>query len=81
MVHAFPMSISQKVNVMDRLEFELAFFEASVQYVNPYATKTPPYEKWRSSWSQYNDQMVQEISHGKQEPWGSGMFRLAKSSE
>ena len=30
-VHAFPKGISLKVNLIARLEFELAYFEAAVQ--------------------------------------------------
>ena len=42
-LHTFPKSISLKLNVVARLEFELAYFEAVVQhcshYVNPYNKK------------------------------------------
>ena len=36
MVHAFP-----KVNVISRLEFELAYYDISVQDISHYATETP----------------------------------------
>ena len=35
-VHAFPKGISPKVNIIARLEFELANFEVAVQRVNHY---------------------------------------------
>ena len=41
-VHAFPKSISLKVNVIVQLGFELAHFETAVQPFNFYATGTPP---------------------------------------
>ena len=37
-VHAFPMSICPKVNVIARLEFELAYFKSAVQYFSHYTT-------------------------------------------
>ena len=40
MFHAFPKSISWKVNMIARLEFELAYFEATVQHVSHYTTGT-----------------------------------------
>ena len=43
-VHTFLKGISPKVNVIAQLEFELCYFEVSVQYFNHYATETP------SSW-------------------------------
>ena len=36
-----PKGISTKVNVTARPKFELAYFEATVQRVNHYSTKTP----------------------------------------
>ena len=35
-IHTFPKSISPKTNVMARLEFELAYFEATVQHFSHY---------------------------------------------
>ena len=35
------MGISPKVNVIARLEFEQAYFEAEGQLFNPYAIRTP----------------------------------------
>ena len=35
---------SSKVNVIVRLEFELAYFEVTVQHFSPYATETRPNE-------------------------------------
>ena len=40
-VHTFPKSISTKVNVIARLEFELADFEAAVQVFSNYTPGTP----------------------------------------
>ena len=42
-VHAFPKSICPKVNVIARLEFELAFYESAVHRFNHYTTRTPPH--------------------------------------
>ena len=38
--HTFPKDISLKLNVIERLEFELAYFEATVQHFSYYATGT-----------------------------------------
>ena len=38
-VHSFP---SSKVNVIARLELELAYFEATVQHATHFATETTP---------------------------------------
>ena len=40
MFHTFPKCINPKVNFIARLEFELAFFKATVQYFSHYATGT-----------------------------------------
>ena len=40
-VHAFPMNISQKVIALVCLEFETAYYDVTVQYINLYATGTP----------------------------------------
>ena len=42
MVFTFPKGISPKVNVIARLEFELAYYDVVVQYVSHYATTTLP---------------------------------------
>ena len=39
-VHTFSKDISQKVNIMSRLEFKLTYFEAAVQYFNHYTMGT-----------------------------------------
>ena len=39
--HTFPKGFSLKMNLIVRLEFKLAYFEAAVQYLSHYATKTP----------------------------------------
>ena len=41
-VHAFSNGISLKVNVIMRLDFELAYFEAAVQHFRLYVMMTPP---------------------------------------
>ena len=41
-VHSFPEGISLKVNVISRLEFELADCDVAVQHVNHYITGTLP---------------------------------------
>ena len=40
-VHAFSKGISPKVNVIARLEFELAFYDVAVQNISHYATGDP----------------------------------------
>ena len=35
-VHAFPKSINPKVNIIVWLEFELSYFEVTVQHINPH---------------------------------------------
>ena len=42
-VHAFPKSISPKVNVIARLEFELAYSEVAILNVNHYTTESLVY--------------------------------------
>ena len=41
-VHTFPKGISPKVNVLARLEFELAYYDVTIQYISPHTTETPP---------------------------------------
>ena len=41
-VHAIPKGISPRVNVMIWLDFELAYFKATVQHFSHYATETLP---------------------------------------
>ena len=41
-VHTFPKSISLKVNVIVRLEFELAYYNVADQHVNHYTKSTSP---------------------------------------
>ena len=40
-VHTFPKGISPKVNVIARLEFELAYYDVTVHYVSHYDTGIP----------------------------------------
>ena len=41
-VHTFPMEICPKVNVIARLEYELAYYDSAVDRFNHYTTRTPP---------------------------------------
>ena len=43
-VHAFPMGISPKVNVIANLEFEFTNYDSAVQRFNQYITKTPQWK-------------------------------------
>ena len=40
--HTFPKSICPKVNVIARLEYELAYYDSEVHRFNHYTTRTPP---------------------------------------
>ena len=39
-IHTFPRSICLKVNVIERLKFELVFYDDAVQHVNHYTTES-----------------------------------------
>ena len=41
-VHTFPKGICPKVNIIARLEYELAYYESTVHRFNHYTTRTPP---------------------------------------
>ena len=41
-VHTFPKSICPEVNVIVRLEYELAYYNSAVHRFNHYTTRTPP---------------------------------------
>ena len=41
-VHTFPKGICPKVNVIARLEYELAYYDSAVHRFNHYTTKTLP---------------------------------------
>ena len=41
-VHTFPKGICPKVNVIVRLEYELAYYDSIVHRFNHYTTRTPP---------------------------------------
>ena len=48
-VHSFPKGISPKVNIIERLEFELAYSDSAFKHFIPYTTGTPPLflvEEW-----------------------------------
>ena len=40
-VHTFPKGICLKVNIIARLEFELAYYDSAVHRFNHYTTRTP----------------------------------------
>ena len=40
--HTFPNGICPKVNVVERLEFELACYDPALRRFNRYTTRTPP---------------------------------------
>ena len=40
-VHSFPKGICPKVNVIARLEYELAYYDSTVHHFNHYTTRTP----------------------------------------
>ncbi len=44
-VHTFPEGICPKVNVIARLEFELAYYDSAVQRFNHYTTRMPPIDR------------------------------------
>ena len=41
-VHTFTKGICPKLNVKERLKFELANYDSTVHHFNHYTTKTPP---------------------------------------
>ena len=41
-VHTFPKGICPKVNVIARLEYELAYYDSAVHRFNHYTNRTPP---------------------------------------
>ena len=41
-VHTFPKGTCPKVNVIARLEYELAYYDDAVNRINHYTTRTPP---------------------------------------
>ena len=51
-IHIFPKGISPKVNVIARLESELAYYNVTVQHVTHYTVVTLPHEI--SKCSQYH---------------------------
>ena len=44
-VHTFPKGICSKVNVIARLEFELAYYDSAVRRFNQYSMRITP-DKW-----------------------------------
>ena len=54
-VHTFPKGICPKVNVIARLEYELAYYDSAAHRFNHYTTRTPPckfgfaYRNWQDS--------------------------------
>ena len=52
-VHTFPKGICQKVNIITRLEYELAYYNSAVHRFNHYTTRTPPLDLengWLVGW-------------------------------
>ena len=47
-VHTFPKGICSKVNVIARLEYELAYYDSAVHRYNHYTMRTPPFKNY--SW-------------------------------
>ena len=45
-VHTFPKGICLKVNVIARLEYELAYYDSAVHRFNHYTTRTPLIKGW-----------------------------------
>ena len=41
-IHTFPKSLIPKVTVIARVEFELAYYAVTVQYLTHYTTGTTP---------------------------------------
>ena len=50
-VHSFPKAISSKVNVIARLDFEIANYDVTVQYIIYHGTKSSPYIDLLAWWS------------------------------
>ena len=50
-VHTFPKDICPKVNVIARLEYELAYYDSAVHHFNHYTTRTPPIFRRKSIWN------------------------------
>ena len=44
-VHTFPKGICPKVNIIVRLEYELAYNDSAVHRFNHYTTRTPPFQR------------------------------------
>ena len=60
----FPKSICSKVNVIARLEFELAYYDFTVHRFNHYSTRTPPLFKQKYLTHRWEDQRVHTFSKG-----------------
>ena len=45
-VHTFPKGICPKMNIIARLEYELAYYDSVVHRFNHYTTRTPPVFAW-----------------------------------
>ena len=59
-VHTFPKGICPKVNIIARLENELAYYDSAVHRFNHYTTRLPPPPRWmtkcRTSFKNLNSQ-------------------------
>ena len=54
-VHTFPKGICPKVNVIVRLEYELAYYDSTVQRFTHYTTRTPP---WKNDHGHHQHQVL-----------------------
>ena len=62
-VYTFPKGICPKVNVIARLEYELAYYDSAVHRFNHYTTRTPRFYLLKDS-RIYNVASVLDIYHG-----------------
>ena len=80
LLHSVQDLKAPQINMWRRLIRELMLLEFKLSHKAVEATKNLLYEKWRSWW-EYNNQMVQKISFGLQEPQESGRVWQVKNRE
>ena len=73
-VHTFPKGICPNVNVIARLEYELAYYDSAVQRFNHYTTRTPPRLDVRLSVYAYMSAFVREWVCGW--VWSLALFKV-----
>ena len=80
MVHTFPKGIFPKVNVIARLEYELAYYDSAVHRFNHYTTRTPGrrwYENIPTNGCQRNrtilDKNIATKIHNEKAEWINNM--------